>query len=274
MTTRTLPADHLVPAAGTPASPGRPAHPPGLIGSSAQVMLRALRKYIRTPGLWGMGVLQSVLFLFSFRYVFGGYIQGGGTLYAHFFVPGYVATIVLFTGGGIAVAVAQDRVAGFTGRLLSLPVPRLSVAAGRAAADFLTNAWSIIITAAFGFAFGFRLGGSVAGGLAALGLCLVYGLVFTVVFMVLGLVAPNAQAAQGMSMIAFVFAFLSSTYVPAATMPGWLQPFAKYQPITPMVDAVRSLIAGSSSDAGLALAWSVLLLVIFTPLAVRGCRRG
>jgi ABC-2 type transport system permease protein len=57
-------------------------------------------------------------------------------------------------------------------------------------------------------------------------------------------------------------------------MPGWLQPFAKYQPITPMVDAVRSLITGSSSDLGLALAWSALLLVIFTPLAVLGYRRG
>ncbi len=52
-----------------------------------------------------------------------------------------------------------------------------------------------------------------------------------------GLMAPNGQAAQGMSMIAFVFAFISSTYVPVSTMPGWLQPFAKYQPITPMVDA-------------------------------------
>ena len=189
-------------------------------------------------------------------------------------MPGFVATIVLFTGGGIAVAVAEDRAGGFTGRLLSLPVPRLSIVAGRAAADFTTNAWSILVTAAFGFLFGFRLGGSIADGLAAFGLCLAYGLVFTVVFMVLGLIAPNGQAAQGMSMIAFVFAFISSTYVPADTMPGWLQPFAKYQPITPMVDAVRSLIAGSSNEVGLALAWSALLLVIFTPLAVLRYRRA
>jgi ABC transporter DrrB family efflux protein len=268
MTTQTTTARR-----GVPAAVSRPASPPGLIGSSAQVTLRALRKYFRTPGLWAMGVVQSVLFLFSFRYVFGGYIQGGATRYADFFVPGYVATIVLFTGGGIAVAVAEDRAAGFTGRLLSLPVPRLSIAAGRGAADILTNWWAILLTAAFGFLFGFRLGGTVTDGLAALGLCLAYGVVFTAVFMVIGLVAPNAQAAQGMSMIAFVFAFISSTYVPASTMPGWLQPFAKYQPITPMVDAVRSLITGSGSDVGLALAWSALLLIVFTPLAVRLYRR-
>jgi ABC-2 type transport system permease protein len=257
-----------------PAAVTRPAAPPGVIRCSAQIMRRALIKYSRTPGLWAMGVVQSVLFLFTFRYVFGGYIQGGASRYADFFVPGYVATIVLFTGGGIAVAVAEDRAGGFTGRLLSLPVPRLSIVAGRAAADFLTNAWSILVTAAFGFLFGFRLGGTVTDGLAAFGLCLAYAAVFTVVFMVLGLISPNGQAAQGLSMIAFVFAFISSTYVPASSMPGWLQPFARYQPITPMVDAIRSLLAGSGNDVGLALAWSAALLVIFTPLAVLRYRRG
>jgi hypothetical protein len=78
----------------------------------------------------------------------------------------------------------------------------------------------------------------------------------------------RTQAAQGMSLIAFVFAFISSAYVPAGSMPGWLQPFSKYQPITPMVDAVRALLTGSSSDVGLALAWSGLLLLICTPVAV------
>ena len=119
--------------------------------------------------------------------------------YVDFLVPGYVATIVLFTGGGIAVAVAEDRVQGFTDRLLSLPMPRYAIVLGRTLADSATNTWAILTTAAFGFLFGFRLGGTVPDGLAALGLCLVYGVVFTVVFIVIGLVAPNAQAAQGMS---------------------------------------------------------------------------
>jgi len=252
----------------------RPATSPGMTRSCVEVARRALRKYFRTPGLWAMGVVQSVLFLFTFRFVLGGAVQGGASRYADYFVPGYVATIVLFTGAGIAVAVAEDRVQGFTGRLLSLPLPRSAIVFGRALADFTTNAWSILATAAFGFLFGFRLGGTITDALAAFGLCLVYGLVFTVVFMVIGLVSPNGQAAQGMSMIAFVFAFISSTYVPASTMPGWLQPFARYQPITPMVDAVRSLIVGSSGDVGLALAWSALLLAVFTPAAVLRYRRA
>jgi ABC-2 type transport system permease protein len=267
--------------AGTAAAPAtapplvtRPARPPRAAVAAGQVALRALRKYLRTPGLFVMSMVQSALFLFSFRYVFGGAVSVGSQSYVDYLIPGYVATIVLFTGGGIAVAVAQDRAEGFTDRLLSLPVPRSSLVAGRTIADFITNAWSIVFTAAVGFGFGFRLGGSVLDGLAALGLCVAYGLVFTVVFMVIGLFAPNPQAAQGMSMIAFVLAFLSSTYVPATSMPGWLQPFSRYQPVSPMVDAVRSVLAGSNQDVGLALVWSAVLLAVFTPLAIWRYRRA
>jgi ABC-2 type transport system permease protein len=252
----------------------RPPRTPGVAAASGQVALRALRKYVRTPGLSVMGVVQSVMFLFSFRYVFGGAIHAGSTSYVDFLVPAYVASIVLFTGGGIAVAVAEDKVQGFTDRLLSLPVPRYALVLGRTIADSMTNVWSILSTAAFGFLFGFRLPGSWQDGVAALGLCVAYAVVFTIVFIVMGLFAPNAQAAQGMSLIAFVFAFISSAYVPATSMPGWLQPFAKYQPITPMVDAVRSLLTGSSSDVGLALAWCALLVVVFTPVAVIRYRRA
>ena len=251
----------------------RPARAPSVTGASLQVALRALRKYIRTPGLSIMGIVQSALFLFSFRYVFGGAIHAGATSYVDFLVPAYVATIVLFTGGGIAVAVAEDKVQGFTDRLLSLPVPRYSLVLGRTLADSTTNVWSILTTAAFGFLFGFQLPGTWPEALAALGLCMLYAVVFTIVFIVMGLFARSGQAAQGMSMIAFVFAFISSAYVPASTMPGWLQPFSKYQPITPMVNAIRSLLTGSGSDVGLALAWSALLIVVCTPIAVLRYRR-
>ena len=252
----------------------RPLAAPGATRASLEVTRRVLRKYFRTPGLFAMGLVQSAMFLFSFRFVFGGAVSTGASSYVYYLVPGYVATIVLFTGGGIAVAVSEDRAQGFTDRLLSLPIPRRAIVIGRTIADSSTNAWTICATAVFGFLFGFRLEGSIEQGLAALGLCLLYGIVFTVVFIVMGLFAPNSQSAQGMSMIAFAFAFISSVYVPVSSMPGWLQPFAKYQPITPMVDAVRSLLVGSTSDVTLALAWSALLLAVFTPVAMVRYRRA
>src|SRR5260370_11346018 len=126
----------------------RPARPPSVTAASLQVAVRALRKYVRTPGLSVMGIVQSAMFLFSFRYVFGGAIQAGGASYVNFLVPAYVATIVLFTGGGIAVAVAEDRAAGFTDRLLSLPVPRYSQGLRRPPPGSPTNAWSNVSAAA------------------------------------------------------------------------------------------------------------------------------
>jgi len=252
----------------------RPAGPPAPATAAAQIAERALRKYFRTPGLFVMGMVQSGMFLFSFRYVFGGAIQAGPAGYVGYLIPGYVATIMLFTGGGIAVAVAEDKAQGLTDRLLSLPIARSALVTGRVLADFITNGWSVIFTAALGFAFGFRLPASAADGLAALGLCLLYGLAFTVVFIVIGLFAPSAQAAQGMSMIAFVLAFISSTYVPPSSMPGWLQPFAKYQPVTPMVDAVRSALTGGSHDVAVALVWSAALIIACAPVAVIRYRRA
>jgi ABC transporter DrrB family efflux protein len=252
----------------------RPVRAPGTASASNQVALRALRKYFRTPSLVAMGIVQSALFLFCFRYVLGGAIHAGQTNYVDFLVPSFVATIVLFTGGGIAVAVAEDKAQGFTDRLLSLPIPRTALVLGRVIADSTTNVWSVLTTAAVGFALGFRLLGTWQDALAALGLCVAYAVVFTVVFIVMGLFAPNPQAAQGMSLIVFLFAFVSSVYVPATSMPGWLQPFARYQPITPMVDAVRSLLVGSSSDVVLALAWCAVLVVICTPIAVLRYRRA
>ena len=216
-----------------------PAHHALPIAAAGQVARRALLKYIRTPSLSIMGIVQSGMFLFSFRYVFGGAIHTGSASYVDYLVPAYVATIVLFTGGGIAVAVAEDKASGFTDRLLSLPVrgcrwcradPRRLEDQRLVDRDHRRARLRLRLPAD-------RQRGRTRS--AALGLCLVYAVVFTVVFIVMGLFAPNAQAAQGMSLIAFVFAFISSTYVPAASMPGWLQPFAKYQPITPMVDAVR-----------------------------------
>jgi ABC-2 type transport system permease protein len=257
-----------------PLSISRPERPPATAVASLQISLRALRKYFRTPGLFVMGMVQSAMFLFSFRYVFGGAVQTGDGSYVTFLTPGYVATIVLFSGGAVAVGVAEDRAAGFTDRLLSLPIPRFALVAGRMLADYATNAWAIVFTAAVGFAFGFRLPGSALGGFGALGLCLLFGLAFTTVFIVIGLYAPNPQGAQGMSMIAFVLAFIASTYVPPSTMPGWLQPFAKYQPVTPMVDAVRSALTGGTDHLATALIWSVALLVVFVPIAVLRYRRA
>lgn len=225
------------------------------------------------------------LFLVCFRYVFGGAITTtGGVPYVDFLVPGFIATGVLFAMIGSAVGVAEDLEQGFVDRLRSLPIPRSSVLTGRLVADTVAVTLNLGVATLVGFAVGFRLHGSVVDGLAAFGLCVVFALAFGWVFITLGLFAGNGQAAQQMSLLVFPFTFLSSAYVPVTTMPTWLRVFAKNQPITPMVDAVRALTLGSAAPALLghdaayfvsrALIWAVVIVVVFAPMAVLRYRRS
>ena len=258
----------------------------GLPASTIGIARRGLLKYLRTPQLVVLGTIQGALFLLIFRYVFGGAIAAGGLDYVDFLVPGFITTGILFSGMGAAAGIAEDLQQGLVDRLRSLPIPRSAVLAGRALADTAMQVWGLAITVAIGFAVGFRLHGSVGGALAAFGLLVVLGFAFEWLFIWIGLLAGNAQAAQGMAFLAVVLplTFVSSAYVPVATMPGWLQAFAEHQPVTIMVDAVRVLTQGQAAEALLghgagwyvvrALAWSAAILATFGPLAVARYRRG
>jgi len=250
----------------------------GLVTSTLVVAKRTLLHFMRTPALLVVATVQGAMFLLIFRYVFGGAISGPpGVSYVNFLVPGYVVTGVLFSGMGAAAGVAEDLQMGVVDRLRSLPIPRLAVAGGRALAETVLVVWGAAVTTAIGFAVGFRPAGTVGESLVAFGLVIVFGFSFTWVFMLIGEVSGSAQAAQGMSLLVFPLTFVSSAYVPVDTMPGWMQPFARNQPITVMVDAVRSwVIADPTAALGhsavyftiRALLWSAALVLVFAPIAV------
>jgi ABC transporter DrrB family efflux protein len=256
----------------------------GPVASVLPIAKRALLKFLRTPQLIVLGTAQGAMFLLIFRYVFGGAIGGSGMSYVNFLVPGFIATTALFTGMGAAAAVAEDLQFGFVDRLRSLPIPRYSVLAGRALADSVLLIWSLAVTTAIGFAVGFRLHGSLDGALGAFGLCVVFGFAFEWVFIALGMIAGNAQAAQGIGFMVFPLTFVSSAYVPTSTMPGWMRGFADHQPVTYMVDAVRVLAEGPAAQRALGhpasyfvvwgLLWALAIVVVFAPLAVARFRRG
>jgi ABC transporter DrrB family efflux protein len=255
-----------------------------LTASTLVTARRGLLKYLRTPQLVVLGLANGAVFLILFRYVFGGAISTSGVAYVDFLVPGFVATGVLFTGIGAAAGVAEDKAEGLIDRLRSLPMPRAAVLAGRALADTAILALGAAVSTGISFAVGFRLHGSVAAALGAFGLCIVYGFAFEWIFVLAGMAAANAQAAQGISFLVFPLTFVSSAYVPVSSMPGWLQAFASYQPITYMVDAVRALTLGPAGHAlhghpaswyvtG-SLLWSAGIVAVTAPLAVARYRRG
>ncbi len=263
------------------ASPARQA---GLAKSTLTVTRRALLRYVRTPQLIVLATVQMALFFLIYRYMFGGAIHISGMRYVDYLVPGFIATGVLFSGIGTAAATAEDLEQGFIDRLRSLPIPRASVLAARALADTAMVAWSTAFTAGIAFAVGFQLHGSAIDGLAAFGLVIAFGFAFEWLFITMGLFAGNAQAAQGMGMIVFPLAFVSSAYVPVSSMPGWLQVFATHQPLTYMVDSVRALTLGPQAHALLghptsyfvtrALIWALVIIAISLPVAVAKYRRG
>jgi ABC transporter DrrB family efflux protein len=256
----------------------------GLAGSTVTVTRRALLRYARTPQLIVMATIQMTMFFLIYRYLFGGAIKSVGLPYVDYLVPGFIATGVLFSGIGAAVATAEDVHEGFIDRLRSLPIPRSSVLIARAIADTAILTLACAVTTGIAFAVGFRLHGSALEGLAAFGLVIVFGFAFEWVFVTMGLFAGNGQAAQGMGMIVFPFAFISSAYVPVASMPSWLQTFAAHQPLTYMVNAVRALTLGPHAEALLghpagyfvsrSLIWAAVIIAFSLPVAVAKYRRG
>jgi ABC-2 type transport system permease protein len=173
--------------------------------------------------------------------------------------------------------VADDQAGGLFDRLRSLPIRLVSIITGRVGADSALVTWGVLVMTAVGFAVGFRIGGTVGAALAALGLTILFGFAFVWMFIAMGLAAGSPQAAQGLSFLVFPLSFVSSAYVPVSTMPGWMQGFATYQPMTPMVNTVRILTGGPAAQVLLghslsyylvpALLWMVGLVVVFAPLA-------
>lgn len=122
---------------------------------------------------------------------------------------------------------------------------------GRSLADGALVGWGIFITAIIGFLIGFRAHGSLGGVLLGFLLMLVAGYAFSWIFITIGLISGNAQAAQGMSMLVIPFSFISNANVPVSSMPGWMQPFAANQPVSVIINAVRSLVQGGTDVVGI-----------------------
>jgi ABC-2 type transport system permease protein len=272
-------------AANTDARPtGPPARAAGMGATVTVVAMRTLRKYMRSPQLLMTSIMVGAFFIVLFRYILGGAIDSGPVPYVDFLIPGLVLTSVLIAGTGTAAAVAEDSEQGFFDRLRSLPAPRIALLAGRALGDTVILAWGTAITVAMGFLVGFRLHGTIGEALVAFALCVVCGFAFLWMFICLGLVSGNAQGAQGMSMLIYPLLFVSSAYVRADTLPGWLQAVAENQPITVMCNAVRSLVLGDPALAGLghtttywvlmSLVWSAGIMAVFAPLADTLYRRS
>lgn len=238
---------------------------------------RSMYRFIRLPDWLFFSTAQPVMFVLLFAYVFGGAIQVPNGNYIDFLLPGIIVQTVLFGTSATAVGLAEDISKGAFDRYRSLPMSRSAVLAGRIAADTANNVFVMVLMIVVGFAIGFRFQGSLLEALAMPLLVLVFALPFSWMAAWIGTSVKSVEAANLAGFVwMFPVTFVSSAFVPIASMPGWLQPIAQANPFSVAVDAARALALGEDAtrDVVKTLIWVVLLLAIVVPLAVRGYRKA
>jgi ABC-2 type transport system permease protein/oleandomycin transport system permease protein len=192
-------------------------------------------------------------------------------------MPGIIAQTAAFATFGTAIALAQELKKGVIDRLRVMPMARSAVLAGRLLADTGRMLLTILIIIAVGYAVGFRFNNGVVAAVAMVALATVFGVAICCISAYTGLALGDEESVQAFGLIwLFPLTFLSSAFVPIATMPGWLQAFANNQPVTYVVNAMRALASGGPVEASLwkSAAWLVGIFVVFLPLAVRAYRRA
>jgi ABC transporter DrrB family efflux protein len=246
------------------------------ITDTLTITRRNLLVWTRVPAYLVFTVIQPVMFVLLFRYVFGGAIHVAGN-YVNFLMPGIIAQTAAFATFGTAIALAQELKKGVIDRLRSMPMARSAVLAGRLVADTGRMLVTILIIVAVGYAVGFRFSNGVVPAIAMVLLATVFGLAICCISAYTGLAIGDEESVQAFGLIwLFPLTFLSSAFVPIATMPGWLQAFANNQPVTYVIDTMRALALGGPVVPSLwkSLVWLAGIFVVFLPLAVRAYRRA
>jgi ABC transporter DrrB family efflux protein len=237
---------------------------------------RNLRRFPRNPDLLVGITVQPVMFVVLFTYVFGGAIATPGYKYIDFLLPGIVIQMIAFTGYATALGISDDLRKGLIERFRSLPMARSAVIAGRTLSDVAMNVIALATMIGVGFIVGFSFHSSAAKIVAGLGLVLLFGYAMSWVYAYIGLISSTPESASALiTIVIFPLTFVSSVYVPSQSMPAVFEAIANANPITTVVDALRSLWLGApaGTDIGFALLWCAGIIAVFSVLATWRYRR-
>lgn len=247
------------------------------IMDSLEMTRRNLLRYLRLPQLLVFATIQPVIFVLLFAYVFGGAINLKGQDYIDFLIPGIIVQAVAFGSTNTGVGLADDLSRGMIDRFRSLPMARPAVLAGRTLADTVRNIFVVLLMIGVGVAIGFRFHNSFDAIVAGVFVALLFGFAFSWISALIGMMVGDTETAQVAGFVwIFPLVFASSMFVPVSTMPGWLQGFATYQPVSVTVDTIRALLLGGPVLESLwkCLAWTFGILLIFAPIAIHRYRRA
>ncbi|MBU6200485.1 MAG: ABC transporter permease [Acidobacteria bacterium] len=241
----------------------------------------------RVPEVMTFVLIQPLMFVLLFAYVFGGSIDIPGGSYREFLMAGIFAQTVVFGATFTGAGLAEDMQKGLINRFRSLPMSRAAVVAGRTASDVIYNALSITTMSLAGLVVGWRIRGSLLDAVTGYALLLFFSYAFSWVMACIGLVVPTPEVVNNASFVVlFPMTFIANTFVPSSNLPGVLRHFAEWNPVSALTQAARELFgnipAGTPAETSwpmrnsalYCLVWAVALVVVFAPLATRLYRRA
>ncbi|WP_426363574.1 ABC transporter permease [Streptomyces sp. E-08] len=223
-------------------------------------------------------VLMPIIFILLFVYVFGGAIAGKGNndAYVNYVTPGLMAMMGMNIAMAVGVGINDDFKKGVMDRFRTMPIARSSVLIAKIFVEVGRMLIATSILLGMGFLLGLTIHTSVLHLFAAIGLSMVFGASLMWIFILLGLTMKTAQAVQGMAMLVLMpLQFGSSIFAPPTSMPGWLETFTDYNPLSNLADAARNLINGGpvAHSVWMTLGWAALITVVTAPLAVAKFRK-
>ena len=254
------------------------------VNDSLVLTMRHLRHIPRIPELLVFSIVQPIMFVLLFAFVFGGAIQVAGGGYRSYLMAGIFAQTVAFNGASTGVGLAEDMAKGLIDRFRSLPMARSAVLAGRTLSDLLRTVLILIVMSVCGLAVGWRTHTSALSITGGFLLLLLFGFAMSWIGAWIGLIVPSTEVANTAGFIwLFPLTFMSNAFVPIQTMPSWLQTVVAWNPISATVQAVRTAFGktGVAPTRGfwplehaavVSVGWSIVLIVGFGVLAVRRYR--
>jgi ABC-type multidrug transport system permease subunit len=253
---------------------------------SSVVAWRNLVTIRRNPDLLFGAVVNPIVFVLLFAYVFAGSLGGEG--YRHFLVAGIFVQTVAFNSAFTTLGLTNDLTKGLIDRFRSLPMSRIAVMLGRTTSDLVVSAVTLVIMTGAGLVVGWRIQGSVTGAVLGYGLLLLFAFAMSWIGAWIGLLCRTVEVAQSAGLIwLFPVSFIASVFVSAQTLPGPLRAFAEWNPVSAVSDATRSLFGNPVQPPGIAPAtgWvaehaglyavlsSLAIVAVFMPLALARYRR-
>jgi oleandomycin transport system permease protein len=247
-----------------------------LVRHSLSLAKRSLIKTWRTPEALIDVTLQPAIFLVIFVYIFGGAVAGSTTDYLQFLLPGILAQTIAQGAIAIGVNLNTDLGKGIFDRFKSLPIPRAAPLVGAVLGDVVRYVVVIVSTFTVGYLMGFRIETDLLSTVAGCLLAVLFALSLSWVSVFIGMKVRTSGAVQGiMFLIVMPLSFASNVFVPADSLPSWMQTFVEWNPLTHLVAAMRGLFLGTPMGDSVywTLAWCVGLVAVFLPLAMRAYRR-